>query len=71
MTINEQLIQLMQEAGMDTRPDPKLNHDADQIAEMLGVSMRTVISWLSPVSWVSHRKMRSSYLDLLQIKLNK
>jgi hypothetical protein len=29
MTTNEQLIQLMQEIGLDTQPDPKLNRDVD------------------------------------------
>ena len=68
-TPNEELKEIMAGLGMDTRPDPKLNRDADQIADEIGVSRRTIIGWLSPPHWKSHRNMPMGYLELLKIKL--
>jgi hypothetical protein len=69
MTTNEELKKLMEERGLDTRPDPRSNRDVDRIAESLSVGRRTVINWLSPPHWTSHRKMAPAYLELLKIKL--
>jgi hypothetical protein len=69
MTTNEQLIQLMQEHELDTRPDPKLNRDVDKIAEILEVSRYTVINWLKPPTWNGYRVMRKIFLEKLEREL--
>ncbi|QBQ53844.1 hypothetical protein [Nitrosococcus wardiae] len=66
MTPNQRLIEMMEERGLDTRPDSRLNHDVDHIAEILGVSRRTVLNWISPPHWKTYRGMRWIYLDKLE-----
>jgi hypothetical protein len=66
MTTNQRLIHLMEERGLDTRPDPRVNHDVDHIAELLGVSRHTGLNWLAPPHWKKSARMRRIYLEKLE-----
>ena len=71
MTTNERFRALMEERGLDTRPDPRTNQDAKFVAGLLGVTTTSIINWLSPAKWKKHRPMPSGYLELAEIKLKK
>lgn len=58
----------MTERGLDIRPDPALNKDVDLIAKAIKASRHSVLSWLKPDAWKSHRKMPDTALALLEMK---
>lgn len=68
MTTNERLKEIMLDCGLDIRPDPALNKDADLIAKTIKASRHSVLSWLKPETWKSHRKMPDTALALLEMK---
>lgn len=48
----------------------KLNNmDREEVCKILGVKMRTLVSWLSHPDRQSHRNMADRYIELLGYKL--